>query len=253
MVPPVRGRYYCFRRSQIYFEMLLICLKAEKAAAAVIFANRCELPRIFTYKKINMKYLFTLIALSAVLAGNAQAGNLPEWHVGIKGGLNYANISGSGTASGFSAGAEGGVFVERTFNSKWSIQPELLFAQDNTKQSNFSTFYPANYNPYLADDIKLAWLNIPVLFKYNLNHSFSVLAGPQYSYLLKDAESLLSSGDDKAFKHSSFSGNIGAQFNIGRVAVYGRYNAGFSNINNIDTRYTWKANHIQGGLAVRLN
>ena len=200
-----------------------------------------------------MKHVLTCFGILAVAFLHAQTSNLPEWHLGVKADLNLTNINGNGLSSGYSAGGQAGFFAERTFNSSWSIQPELLFTQSNTKQSNFATYYPANYNPFGAQDIKLAYLSIPVMFKYNVTKSFSFLAGPQYSVILVDAESLLITGNGKAFKRSEFSVNGGAQFNVGRVAIYGRYNQGISNINNIDNRYAWRASHIQLGIAVRIN
>jgi hypothetical protein len=200
-----------------------------------------------------MKYILTCLGILAVVLLQAQSSNLPEWHFGVKADLNMTNIYGNGMKSGYTAGGQAGGYAERTFNSTWSIQPEILFTQNNSKKGDFATYYPANYNPYASDNIKLAALSIPVMLKYNVTKSFSFLAGPQYSFILVDAESLLISGDGKAFKHSEFSANAGAQYNFGRVAIYGRYNQGISNINNIDTRYPWRSSHIQLGVAVRLN
>jgi Outer membrane protein beta-barrel domain len=201
-----------------------------------------------------MKYTLTFFGLLVVALVNAQSNNLPQWHFGAKADLNLSNISGNGMASGYVAGMQVGGYAEHTFNSKWSIQPELLFTQNNTKKgSDFLTYYPgSNANFYAATDIKLAYISVPLMLKYNVTPAFSFLVGPQYSALIVDAESLLSSGDGKAFKKSEFSGNAGAQFNVGRVSIYGRYNQGFSNINNVDARYTWRSSHIQLGLAVRV-
>lgn len=200
-----------------------------------------------------MKYTLTVLGLCIVILLRAQTGNVPEWHYGVKADLNFSTLSGHGTANGYTLGAQGGVFVERAFNSKWSIQPEVLFTQSNTKRSSdFMTYYNTVGNPYSAEDIKLAYLSIPVMLKYNVNKAFSILAGPQYGFLLKDAESLLRSGDGKAFKTGEFSANLGGQFNAGIVSLYARYNVGISNINNIDTRYAWRSSHIQAGIAFRI-
>jgi hypothetical protein len=88
--------------------------------------------------------------------------------------------------------------------------------------------------------------------KYNLNKYLSLLAGPQYSFMLFDAESLLNDNKGIAFKRYEISANAGLQFSIGSVALYGRYNLGLSNINNIDDRYAWHSRHIQAGVAIRI-
>lgn len=201
-----------------------------------------------------MKYLLTALVVFAAAISHAQSSSAPQWNYGVKADVNFTHIQGDGMPSGYTSGFQGGIFVERTFNSKWSVQPELLLTQNNTKKGkDFFNFYNTSGNTFAAEDVKLAYISVPVMFKYNINHNFSLLAGPQYSFLIKDAESLLRSGDGKAFKKGEFSGNVGGQFNVGRVAIYGRYNAGFSNINNIDDRYKWHSSHIQAGIAVRIN
>ena len=90
------------------------------------------------------------------------------------------------------------------------------------------------------------------MFKYNMNKYLSILAGPQYSQMLFDAESLLDDNKGIAFKRYEVSGNAGVQFTLGSVSLYGRYNLGLSNINGIDDRYKWRSGHIQTGIAIRI-
>jgi Outer membrane protein beta-barrel domain len=192
-----------------------------------------------------------------VMLVNAQSNPNPyDWHFGLKADLNLTHIQGNGTASGYTTGFQAGGFAERVLDKTWSLQGELLFTQNNTKRAplaDFLTYYNTSGNPFSAEDIKLGYISVPVLIKYNVTNAFSFLAGPQYSILLVDAESLLNPPrENKAFKTSEFSGNVGAQFNISKVALYGRYNFGLSNINNIDSRYAWHSSHIQLGIAVKI-
>jgi hypothetical protein len=87
--------------------------------------------------------------------------------------------------------------------------------------------------------------------RYNLNKTLSFLAGPQASYLIFEDEDLLKN-DRKAFKNYELSANVGVQVNIESVGFYARYNKGLSDINDIDDRYSWKSNHVQVGIAVRI-
>ncbi|GAC1602457.1 MAG: porin family protein [Chitinophagaceae bacterium] len=199
-----------------------------------------------------MKYTLTFFGILVVTLLHAQT-IVPGWHFGIKADLNFSTISGKGMTSGYTIGGQGGAYAEYIINKDWSVQPEILFTQNNTKKgADFLTYYNTDGNPFAATDIKLAYVSLPVLLKYNINKSFSILAGPQYGLLLVDAESLLSRGDGKAFKSSEISGNLGAQFNVGRVALYGRYNIGISDINNVDNRYSWRSSHLQLGIAVKI-
>jgi Outer membrane protein beta-barrel domain len=205
-----------------------------------------------------MKYTLTCLSILTVILVNAQPNPSPyDWHFGLKADLNLSHIQGNGTASGYTSGFQAGGFAERVLDKTWSLQGELLFTQNNSKRSSiadFETYYNTSANPFSAEDIKLAYISIPVLIKYNVTNAFSFLAGPQYSILLVDAESLLRPPhENTAFKTSEFSGNVGAQFNISKVALYGRYNFGLANINNIEnSKYAWHSSHVQLGIAVKI-
>ena len=176
-----------------------------------------------------------------------------EWHFGVKTDLNFSTINGNGMATGYVTGAQFGGFAEKPLTSKWSIQPELLFTQSNTKKAaNFTTYYNTEGNIFASDNIKLGYISVPVMAKYKVNKYLSVLAGPQYSIMLFDAESLVDDNKGMAFKRHEFSANAGLQFTIGMVSLYGRYNQGITNINDIDNRYAWRSRHIQAGIALQI-
>ena len=199
-----------------------------------------------------MKYSITCCVLLIAAFVQAQT-KQADWHFGVKTDLNFSTIKGNGMASGYITGAQFGGFAEKLLGSKWSIQPELLFTQSNTKKGpDFMTFYNTEGNVFAADNIKLGYISVPVMIKYNLNKFLALLAGPQYSQMLFDAESLMDDNKGIAFKRYEISANAGLQFTIGSVALYGRYNLGLSNINAIDDRYKWHSQHIQAGVAVRI-
>ncbi len=203
-----------------------------------------------------MKYALTCFGTLMIFLLHAQTEPpvTTFWHYGIKGDLNFSNVQGNGMASSYTAGFQAGVYAERVLNNKWSVQPELLLTQNYSKKgADFLNYYITNGgNANAADDIKLAYISVPVLLKYTFNKYFQAMAGPQYGLLVVDAESLEQSGDGKAFKRSEFSANAGAQFTTGSVSIYGRYNQGLSNINNIDNRYNWHSRHIQLGIAIKI-
>ncbi|MEO5592773.1 MAG: porin family protein [Chitinophagaceae bacterium] len=201
-----------------------------------------------------MKYTITCWALLVTVLLHAQTKPVDAgWHFGIKGDVNFSNINGNGMANGYTSGFQFGGFAEKILNSKWSIQPELLFTQNNSKKgADFLTFYNTEGNVFASDNIKLGYISVPIMFKYNMNKYLSILAGPQYSQMLFDAESLLDDNKGIAFKRYEVSGNAGVQFTLGSVSLYGRYNLGLSNINGIDDRYKWHSGHIQTGIAIRI-
>lgn len=207
-----------------------------------------------------MKVKLTIVALLFVTLASAQSNPAPDaqsvaqpkFQWGVKADLNFTSIRGSGMNTKYGTGVEGGLFGTWNFSKNFSLQPELLVSQSNTTRSDdFMVYYVNSGKASGNTAIKLTTLNVPVLLKYNITKMFSVLAGPQYNFMLFDNEDLLR--DDKdAFTKGEISGNVGAQFNVSSVSIFGRYNFGLSDINNVDDRYSWHSSHILIGVAVKL-
>ncbi|WP_207510719.1 porin family protein [Longitalea luteola] len=197
--------------------------------------------------RIMMKY--TLVCAALLLASTADA---QRFHFGPKLDASYGALKGNGVQNKYSAGFQVGGFVEINIAKHWAIQPELLYSWSQYKKAgDFMTYYN-NYGRSAANEkINLGAVSLPLLVRYNFNKTFSILAGPQYSYMIFEDENLLKNGRD-ALKKSEISANIGAQVNVGSVGFYARYNKGLSDVNDIDDRYEWKSNHIQVGIAVRI-
>ena len=203
-----------------------------------------------------MKYTITGLLLMLTVLTQAQTKMADmDWHFGIKGDVNLSNVYGNGMPNSYTTGFQFGGYAVKAFNNQFSVQPELLFSQNNTKVnvSNFLVYYtPPRGNVFAADNIKLGYISVPVMFRYKINKYFNLVAGPQYSQMLFDAESLLQDDKGVAFKRYEVSGNAGAEFAVGSVIIYGRFNQGFTNINNIDNRYKWYSRHVQIGLAIKI-
>lgn len=194
-----------------------------------------------------MKYTMVAFALLLCAAANAQT-----WHFGPKLDVNYSTIKGNGLKNKFSLGFQVGGFAEYNFNKHWAIQPELLYSWSAYKKDgDFLTYYNNYGRTGAGDKINLATISVPLLVRYNLNKTISVLAGPQYSYLIYDDEDLLKN-DRQAFKNSEVSANVGVQVTLDKVGFYARYNKGLTDVNDVDERYDWKTSHIQVGMAVRI-
>ncbi|TXD54071.1 MULTISPECIES: porin family protein [unclassified Polaribacter] len=94
--------------------------------------------------------------------------------LGIKLGMNIASVNGSNANNIDSrTGFVIGVAAEILFTEKFSVQPELLYsAQGAQLRDNF--MYDLNY------------VSLPIMVKYYVAKGFTVEAGPQFSFLLKD-------------------------------------------------------------------
>ena len=108
----------------------------------------------------------------------------------------------------------------------------------------------ANFNG--QNQVKLDYLSIPVLLRYTtLGGLLTLNAGPQYSIMLQQDKTILQSGQ-AAFKSGDVAAVVGAQLNLSFLRIYGRYNIGLQNINDIDSKDKWKSQQIQLGIGVKL-
>lgn len=161
-------------------------------------------------KKILVLAVLTVLGFTDV---NAQ-----KFNFGVKGGLNFATISGdniknTGTVAAFNFG----VMSEISISDKFSFQPELMFSGQGYS---------------LGDDvIALSYLNVPLMGKYYLTKGLSVEAGPQLGFLLGAKHESLDVKD--SFKTFDFGINAGLGYKLNNGLNFGaRYNLGLTNIND---------------------
>lgn len=164
-------------------------------------------------KKVLLVTVLTVLGFAKMNAQDVQ--------FGVKGGLNFASISGDnskefGTVSAF----QFGVMAEVPLTEKFSFQPELLYSGQG-----FS----------IGDDlVALNYLNVPLIGKYYVTKGLSVEAGPQIGFLLSANEEGTDVKDN--FKTVDVGLNLGLGYKLQNGLNFGaRYNFGLSNINEIDT------------------
>jgi len=175
-----------------------------------------------------MKKLFFLtLALCTVLAVNAQKSKREEGiKLGIKGGLNVANLMGDAEDVAIRTSINIGMVAEIIVNDKFSIQPELLYSG----QGASNTFDGGGRT-------KLDYVLIPVLAKFPIASGLSVEAGPQLGFLVsakyKDNESNETVKD--LYKTMDFGLDAGLEYELNSgVFFQGRYNLGLTDINKTD-------------------
>jgi hypothetical protein len=192
------------------------------------------------------KAFLAVIALGVItIASQAQGVRL-----GAKLGANLNKVTGKSFNEEFDLGYHVGGFLEIDLTKKWGIQPEVYFNQaSTTRTSEFSSIYTAN--PNANTHIKLNYLSIPILLRYNVGNIVTLNLGPQFSVLMNNDKTLLQNGQ-AAFKGGDFAMAGGLTLNLKMLRVYGRYNIGLSNINDIDNRDKWKNQQLQLGLGLRL-
>lgn len=163
-----------------------------------------------------MKRIFLIvIALMAFGVTNAQ-----KTRFGIKGGLNITTLTGDIDANSL-VGFQIGGFAEINVIERLAIQPELLFSTQGADLQ----YIGGSRNP----DLKLNYINIPVLAKFYITKKFTVEGGPQLGFLVS---AKFDSNDVKDSYRSVDTGfNFGAGYNFTDNLSAGiRYTVGISNV-----------------------
>jgi hypothetical protein len=193
-----------------------------------------------------MKYKLFAIVLSLFLANAAMA----QFTLGVKAGANIFKVDGKSFKDEFKYGYHLGGFANIGIGGRFSIQPEVLWNQYQTRtDSTFSNIYQNALDG--VSDIKLNYLSIPLLLNYKLGSLLSLQAGPMFSILMDQNKGLLENGQD-AFKKGDFSMLGGAQISLGKIKLNGRYVIGLNNINDIDNKDEWKSQGFQLSLGLGL-
>lgn len=162
--------------------------------------------------------LTVVLALASVVAVNGQL-------IGLKGGMNLANLGGDVEGTAFKPGLHLGAFVEFKVTEMLKIQPEVLFsAQGAQSDQNYTLKYYYNY------------LNVPLIAKVFLIEGFNIQMGPQVGFLLSAEFSDGNTNVDfKDFtKSTDFSVGLGIGYQEDKIDVSARYNLGLTNIDDSD-------------------
>lgn len=194
-----------------------------------------------------MKKVVLAVMAFSFIAVTSQAQGV---RLGAKLGANFNKVTGKSFSEEYDLSYHVGGFLEIDFSKKLGIQPEVYFNQaTTTRTSGFDAFYQEN--PNANTKIKLNYLSIPVLLRYNVGRIVTLQAGPQFSILMNNDNTLLQNGAD-AFKDGDLAMAAGLTLNLKMLRVYGRYNVGLNNINDIDNQDKWKNQQLQLGLGLRL-
>lgn len=171
-----------------------------------------------------------------------------KFQLGAKVGTDIHKLKGESFNDRFSYGYHLGGFAEIGLGSKFSIQPEVLMSSVKVDtSSNFSDLY---HVPTVSN-IKLNYMKIPVLLNIKPSPFVSLQVGPQFSTLMDKSKRWVDNGKT-AFKDGDFAMIGGIQLNISRIKLYGRYEIGLSNINNLDNKDKWRNQTVQLGVGFRL-
>ena len=192
------------------------------------------------------------IVLSIVVLAITTTGSYAQsFHLGLKAGLNVDKLTGRSFNGKSQAGFNAGAFGELNFNSKWGIQPEILYSLTQASTSDlFGQIYPGG----VSSNIQLNYITVPILLFFKPIPELSIQLGPQYGYLVNQTEGLLVSPiyPKDAFAKSDLAVVFGGQLNLGKIKLGARYTGGVVSINNINNSDNWKKQGFQLYLGYRI-
>jgi hypothetical protein len=139
--------------------------------------------------------------------------------VGIKGGVNFANVDAEDVDANSRTSFHAGAYVNLNFSEKWGITPEVLWTGYGSEIDNAK---------FVCD-----YVSIPIMLRWKIISPIFIEAGPQFNFLT-NAEY-----DGADYKDQLKSNDIGAGFGAGVNLPLGlnggvRYVLGLTNISDDD-------------------
>ncbi|MBT0608776.1 porin family protein [Aequorivita echinoideorum] len=145
-----------------------------------------------------------LLLIAAFVGFSTMAVQAQEVRFGAKAGVNFANVNGDDVDdTNGRAGIHVGGVARIGISEMFSIQPELVFSSQGYK-----------FNlPGEDGQIRLGYINIPVLADITLADGFSLQGGPQFGFNISaDAEFDGDTEDIEDAQTIDFGVGIGAQY-----------------------------------------
>jgi hypothetical protein len=134
-----------------------------------------------------MKKIFLVIGIVGLLFTNVNAqGGSTDLRIGIKGGVNLSNIYDT-ESEDYEANAKfgfvGGAFLAIPVGAYLGFHPEVLFSQKGSRAVG-SYMGVIDYEYTRTSN----FIDVPLLIAFKPTPVITILAGPQYSYLIKQKD-----------------------------------------------------------------
>jgi hypothetical protein len=145
---------------------------------------------------------------------------------GFKAGANYSNVydeEGQGFVADGKFGFAGGVFLSIPFGKVIGFQPEFLYSEKGFKATGGTIGFNYEYTRTTS------YLDIPLLLQIKPSSYFTLVAGPQFSYLLQTKNEFNSTSttvqeqiNSDNYKKNIFGFVVGADMNFDQFVLSGR-------------------------------
>ncbi len=178
-------------------------------------------------KMVNKKIIYGVIACLAFISISTAQGSKSGLSFGLKAGGNLSNVydtEGENFVASSKFGFAGGGFVTVPLGEMFAFQPEILFSQKGFKGEG--TLLGSSYRY----ERTTTFLDVPILFAFRPIKYVSILAGPQYSFLLSEKNTFSSAvangAQEQQFDNDNIRNNIfgftgGVDLNLTDSAILG--------------------------------
>ena len=184
-----------------------------------------------------MKKLILMAAVIAAVAGRSYAQQTRDaFSFGLKIGSNYSNVydsQGDKFAADGKYGLAAGAFLSLPLGKFIGLQPEVIYSEKGFKGSG--SFLGSNYSATRTT----SYIDVPLLLAVKPISFLTILAGPQYSFLIKQNNNFTSSlatvDQQKIFDNDNVRKNVlgltgGVDINLSNFVIGAR--AGWDVQNN---------------------
>jgi hypothetical protein len=173
-----------------------------------------------TWRYMMKRLIIAAVVLVAMTATAGAQGEIPDYF-GVKGGLNYVKLNGDDVDDAdYMMGYAVGGFYQYQVNPKFAVVPEFYYTVKGAKEADTEF------------ELKLAYVEIPVLFKLTIpkgNKIPFVYGGGYFSFLTSAKMEEVDVKDEVASTDAGLVFGAGIEFPI----------SSGEQLINLDVRYSW--------------
>ncbi|TVR79495.1 MAG: PorT family protein [Saprospirales bacterium] len=142
-------------------------------------------------KKLILLTIAVTFMATSMVGQSGSEDTRAQFQFGLKAGTNYANVydeRGEEFRADGKFGFVGGVFMTIPIGKGFGIQPEILFSQKGFKAEG--SFLGSNYGLTRTTN----FIDVPLYVAIKPISAVTIMAGPQFSYLLRQKDQFRSAG-----------------------------------------------------------